>query len=164
MKVLLVDFNLTSKVIMYVKDEGTNLNSFTIALTFVVSCEPLQLFQQFVGFCIGHVMSKACQYATNEVKVGVNMKKINLKDVQVVLQKTITWTKKSKKDKHEWEKACHEANLLHKKFKTSKKTHFASKAILFKETLEYVNVINLCYIQQSSATQAGPSGFTWAIA
>ncbi len=40
MKVLLVEFNLTSKVIMYVKDEGANLNSL---ITFVVSCELLQL-------------------------------------------------------------------------------------------------------------------------
>jgi hypothetical protein len=46
-------------------------------------------------------MSKACQYATNEVKVGANMKKVNLKDVQVVLQKIITWTKKFEKGKHE---------------------------------------------------------------
>jgi len=60
MKVLLVEFNLTSKVIMYVKDEGTNLNSFTIALTFVMSCEPLQLLQPFAGFCFGHVMSRQC--------------------------------------------------------------------------------------------------------
>jgi hypothetical protein len=41
MKVLLTKFNLTNKVIAYVKDEGTNLNSFIIALTFVVSCELL---------------------------------------------------------------------------------------------------------------------------
>jgi len=34
---------LTNKVIAYVKDEGVNLNSLTIALTFVMSCEPLQL-------------------------------------------------------------------------------------------------------------------------
>jgi hypothetical protein len=40
-KVLLEKFNLTNKVIMYVKDEGTNLNSFTIALISVMSCEPL---------------------------------------------------------------------------------------------------------------------------
>jgi hypothetical protein len=42
-KVFLLKFNLTNKVIAYVKDEGANLNSLTIALTFVVSCEPLQL-------------------------------------------------------------------------------------------------------------------------
>jgi hypothetical protein len=39
MKVLLVEFNLTNKIIAYVKDERTNLNSFTTILTFVVSCE-----------------------------------------------------------------------------------------------------------------------------
>jgi hypothetical protein len=56
MKFLLVEFNLTSKVIMYVKDEGANLISFTIALTYIVSCEPLQLLQLFASFCFGHVM------------------------------------------------------------------------------------------------------------
>ncbi len=80
MKVLLVEFNLTSKVIAYVKDEGANLNSFTTTLTSIMSCEPLQLLQPFVGFCFGHVMSKACQYAMNEAKVGAGMKEVNLKD------------------------------------------------------------------------------------
>jgi hypothetical protein len=41
----------------------------------------------------------------------VSMKDVSLKDAQVVLQKTITWTNKSKKGKHEWEKVCHEASL-----------------------------------------------------
>jgi hypothetical protein len=36
-KVILVKFNLTNKVIVYVKYEGTTLNYFTIAFTFVVS-------------------------------------------------------------------------------------------------------------------------------
>jgi len=31
--------------------------------------------------CFDHAMSKACQHAMNEVKVGVGMKEINLKDV-----------------------------------------------------------------------------------
>ncbi len=70
---------------MYVKDEGANLNSIITTLTFVVSCEPLQLFQPFISFCFGHVMSKACQYAMNEAKVGVGMKEIGLKDVQAAL-------------------------------------------------------------------------------
>ncbi len=57
MKVLLVEFNLTNK---YVKDEGVNLNSLTIALTSIVSCELLHLFQPFVSYCFGHALSKAC--------------------------------------------------------------------------------------------------------
>jgi hypothetical protein len=52
-------------------------------------------------------MSKACQYAMNEVYVGAGMKEVNLKDAQVAFQKTITWTKKFGKGKLEWEKACH---------------------------------------------------------
>jgi hypothetical protein len=79
-KVLLVEFNLTNKVIAHVKDEGTNLNFFTTTFTFVMSCELLQLAQPFVGFYFGHVMSKACQYATNEIKVGVGIKEVSLKD------------------------------------------------------------------------------------
>jgi hypothetical protein len=59
-KVFLLKFNLTNKVIAYVKDEGANLNSFTIALTYVMSCEPLQLPQPFASFCFGRAMSKAC--------------------------------------------------------------------------------------------------------
>jgi hypothetical protein len=39
------------------------------------------------------------------------MKEVNLKDAQLAFQKTITWTKKSKKGKHEWEKVYHEAGL-----------------------------------------------------
>jgi hypothetical protein len=81
-KVSLVEFNLTNKVIAYVKHEGINLNFLTTTFIFIVSCEPLQLPQLFVGFCFGHVMSKACQYAMNEIKVGAGMKELNLKDVQ----------------------------------------------------------------------------------
>jgi hypothetical protein len=44
------------------------------------------------------------------------------------------------------------------------KTCFASKVILFQETLEYANVINICYTWQSSSLQVRvPSGLTWAI-
>jgi hypothetical protein len=39
------------------------------------------------------------------------MREVSLKDAQVVFKKTITWTKKFKKGKHEWEKVCHEAGL-----------------------------------------------------
>ncbi len=83
-KILLVEFNLKNKVIMYVKDEGANLKFLTITLTFIVSCKPLQLPQPFANVCFGQVMSKACQYVMNETKVGVGMKEVSLKDVQVI--------------------------------------------------------------------------------
>jgi hypothetical protein len=40
LKVLFPCFDLCDKVIMYVNDEGVNLNTFTNALTNIVSCVP----------------------------------------------------------------------------------------------------------------------------
>jgi hypothetical protein len=45
---------------MYVKDEGSNLNTMTITLKLVVSCEVLDLEENFQGTCFGHAFSKAC--------------------------------------------------------------------------------------------------------
>ncbi len=62
-------------------------------------------------------MSKTCQYVTNEVKINVGTKQVNLDNsmyAHAIIQKTITLTKKSEKGRHEWEKVCHEANTLHK--------------------------------------------------
>jgi hypothetical protein len=76
---------LTNKVIAYGKDEGDNLNSLITTFTFVVSFELLQFPQPFASFCFGHALSKACQYAMNEAKVGAGMKEVSLKDAQVAL-------------------------------------------------------------------------------
>ncbi len=55
--------------------------------------------------------------------------------------------------------------MQHKKLKTLVKTHFISKVIIFQETLEYVNAINIYYMQQNSSLQAKvPNGLTWVIA
>jgi len=75
------------QVIAYIKDKATNLNTLPIVLTFVVSCPLLQLSSLFNGTCFGHVMSKACQYATNDSKVRVGMKDVSLAKVEYVLQK-----------------------------------------------------------------------------
>jgi hypothetical protein len=63
------------------------------------------------------------------------MKEFNLKDAQAAFHKTITWIKKSRKGKIEWQKACYEIGMWHKKLKTHVQTHFASKVILFQKTL-----------------------------
>ncbi len=44
MKVLLIEFNLINEIIVNVKDERANMNSFTIALIFVMLCGLLPLF------------------------------------------------------------------------------------------------------------------------
>jgi hypothetical protein len=53
-----------NKIITYVKHEGSNLNTLTNVLNFVVKCENFGLEESFQGTCFGHIFSKACQYAT----------------------------------------------------------------------------------------------------
>jgi hypothetical protein len=84
-------------LITYVKDKGGNLSTMTIALISFVSCEVLGLTTPFVGSCWGHAMSKCCQHATNDYKVCGGLTTMSIKETQSILQKTITWTKKSGK-------------------------------------------------------------------
>jgi hypothetical protein len=56
---------------------------------------------------------------------------VSLKEVQSSLQKTITWTKKSKKGKAQWKESCIVIGLPTKMSKDPMKTQFAFWAILF---------------------------------
>jgi hypothetical protein len=58
-----VTYNL-KKQIVYVKDEGSNLNTRTFALKEVVSCDILGLEESYQGTCFGHAFLKAGQHAT----------------------------------------------------------------------------------------------------
>ncbi len=49
------------------------------------------------------------------------------------------WTKKSRKGKHEQEKAYVESKKRHQKLKTHVKTRFANKVIMFEELWEVEN-------------------------
>lgn len=82
-------------VIAFVKDEGNNLTSMATTLHYTINSQSLKLQRVYEGFCFGRVMSKACQYATNDNKVAASLKHVNVKNVQTSLQKTITWTKKT---------------------------------------------------------------------
>jgi len=93
-------------------------------------------------------MSKACQYATNDDKIYVGLRNVNVKKAQSELQKTITWTKKSGKGRQEWEWACFESGMRHRKLKTHVKTKFANKVIMFEKTFEFKNAIIHCYGRQ----------------
>ncbi len=83
-----------NKIITYVNDEGSNLNTLSNVLNFVVKCETFGLKESFQGACFGHVFSKACQYATIDEKACKNLKYVCIKFAEVDLQKCITWPKK----------------------------------------------------------------------
>ncbi len=59
-KPLLAKFELTSKVIACVKDEGKNLATLNSSLSDVVFCGVFQLERPYSRVCFGHVMSKVC--------------------------------------------------------------------------------------------------------
>jgi hypothetical protein len=83
---LLDAYGLKNKIIAYVKDEGSNLNTLTNTLKSVVKCETLGLEESFQGTCFGHVFSKVCQYATTDDKVCKNLKYVFIKSAQANLQ------------------------------------------------------------------------------
>ncbi len=69
---LLDAYGLRNKIITYVKDEGSNLNTLTNALKFVVKCETLGLEESFYGTCFGHFFPKHAnmpQLMTKFVKI-----------------------------------------------------------------------------------------------
>ncbi len=74
----MVEFNLKSKVITYVKDEGTNLIPSQLYSLLLCHVSLYSYFSCLLTFAL--VMLCQRQYAMNEVKVGVSMKEVNLKD------------------------------------------------------------------------------------
>jgi hypothetical protein len=66
------EYGFRNKIIAYLKDEGSNLNTLANALKFVVRCEIFCLENNFQGTYFGHAFSKACQYATTNDKVCKN--------------------------------------------------------------------------------------------
>ncbi len=70
---------------------------------------------------------------------------MSVKDAHVGLLKTIIWTKKSRKGRLEWERACMDSRLRPWKLKTPIKTRFVSKVIIFEETLEFKAAILLYF-------------------
>ncbi len=63
------------------------------ALCFIIICQPLTFNHVYEGAYFGHVMSKVCQYVTNDDKVSKGLMQVNVKDAQVALQMAITLTK-----------------------------------------------------------------------
>jgi len=77
-------FGLMHHVIRFMKDEGNNLSTMATALCFIIICQPLTFNHVYEGAYFRHVMSKACQYVTNNDKVSKGLMQVNVKDAQDV--------------------------------------------------------------------------------
>jgi hypothetical protein len=87
---LLNKYALKKKIIIHVKDEGSNFNAMINALKSIVSCECFGAETSFQGSYFGHVFSKACQYDSTDEKICKNFKYVYVKSAQIDLQKCIT--------------------------------------------------------------------------
>jgi hypothetical protein len=56
---LLEKFGLLHWMIVFVKDEGTNLTIMRVVLHSIIDYEPLKILKVYEGTCFRHVMSKA---------------------------------------------------------------------------------------------------------
>jgi hypothetical protein len=76
---LLDNYALKRKIIAYVKDEGSNLNTMTTILKSIVCWDKLGLEENFQGVYFGHTFSKAYQYVTIENKVCKYLEYVSIK-------------------------------------------------------------------------------------
>jgi hypothetical protein len=76
---LLDAYSLRNKIITYVKDECSNLNTLTNVLKYFVKCEASCLGEKFQRTCLRQVFFKACQYAITYEKVCRSLKYIFIK-------------------------------------------------------------------------------------
>jgi hypothetical protein len=64
MIIFLDNYALKKKIIAYVGDEGSNLNTMTTTLKLIVSCDMLGLGESFNGICFGHnLLKEICRNA-----------------------------------------------------------------------------------------------------
>jgi hypothetical protein len=64
------NYALKRKIIVYIKDEGFDLNTMTWALKSIVSCDGFG--KKKISTCFGYAFSKTCQYATIDEKVYID--------------------------------------------------------------------------------------------
>ncbi len=64
----LLNYNLLDKVIAYVKDEGSDLNTLLKALFYVFTCDPLAFQAPWHDTCCGNAFNLAYYYACNNTK------------------------------------------------------------------------------------------------
>jgi hypothetical protein len=93
MNVLLVKHRLNVHVLIYVKDQANNLSIMPFTFILIMSCGILGMLVPYVKIYWG----KCWQCAMDGIKVCANLTSISIKLAQFILQKTITWTKKSGK-------------------------------------------------------------------
>ncbi len=109
-------------------------------------------------------MSKVVQYATNDAKVYLGFKKVNLKAIQTLLQKKIIWTKKSGKGKQECKYVCiivNTSKVVQKSFENMFcfENYFVSINSWIPKCITHM----LCMVARSNLSSKMSVGQTWVV-
>ncbi len=88
-------FEFTQKIMGYVKNQGSNLQTFATTPNSIVLCINLNIIEPFDGFYYRHELSRVCQYAISNDKAFHGLHYVS-KD-HIDNQKCITWLNKSKR-------------------------------------------------------------------
>ncbi len=115
----------------------------TISLKLIVSCDILGLEDSFQGTDFGLAFSTACQYALTNEKVCKGFKYVFVKTTQSDIYKCINWSKKLRKGKQEWNKACANLNILFKK-NILVKNKVIVKKLIFLVIIVFVKILLQC--------------------
>jgi hypothetical protein len=99
----------------------------TIASKSIIIFDILNLAKNFQGNFFGDAFSKTYKYVSTNEKVCKCLKYVYVKTTQLNLQKCITWLKKSRKSRQEWNMAYAYSNLFQRKLNVPIKTRLSSK-------------------------------------
>jgi len=112
-------YGLKRKIIVYVKNERSNLNVMIITLKSSMKCEVFGLDGSFQKTCFCHVFfKKACQNATTNEK-NLEIEKCFNQIYIVKFAQMHNMAKKSMKEKKEWNKTCENYNIFPRTLNTS---------------------------------------------
>ena len=132
---------LQDKLVVYVKDQGSNLTTCTKSLCSSLTTHPMGLQKPLEGSCFVHLLSKSLSRVLAKTGHGENqldhgLPKIKWFERVTKLSKCITWTKKSSKDRRMWEEVQREKNLEPHVLITPVKTQMGSSLAMLKHMLE----------------------------
>jgi hypothetical protein len=108
---LLDRFALIEKIVVYVKDEGSNLQTCASAMNSIISCNSMGLLEPIDGLCFGHALSKVCQYATTNKNMFTNLSYTSIKRCSKCHLEMYYMTQKMGKGCQAWDKACMDTGL-----------------------------------------------------
>jgi hypothetical protein len=141
---------LRDKVVAYVKDQGSNLNTCTDSLCSSLTTHPMGLQKPLEGSCFAHLLSKSlsrvlAKTADGENQLDHDLPKIKWFERVAKLSKCITWTKKSGKGRRMWEQVQKDKNLNPHVLITPVKTRMGSSLAMLKQMLEKREALDELY-------------------